>query len=299
MRDQQKKKETQRDVLLRTCQAIKPTSSALSPVGDNRVNNLPFFLLDRCPPLRGGKDGYLVPDGTGETKRHPSIAVPAWGPTYLEETPGRTPHRRNKNPGVDESRYVTGGRGTQKGPPAKGHCLLLLLLWLWLVVVVGCWCCCCCGCGCGCWCCCCCCCCCYCCGCGCCCCWLLLLLVVVVVVVGVVVVGCWLLVLLLLLLLLLLLWLWLLCCVVVVAVVVVIVVVVAVAVVAVVVVGCCCCCWLWLLVLLLLLLLLLVGIVVVIVARVFSCQSPGCEAMALTPHKGCKVAQRRGGKQKE
>jgi hypothetical protein len=39
--------------------------------------------------------------------------------------------------------------------------------------------------------------------------------------------------------------------------------------------------------------------VVVVVARVFSCQSPGCEAMALTPQGGCKVAQRRGGKQKE
>ena len=49
-------------------------------------------------------------------------------PTYFEETPGRTPHRWNKNPGVKESRYVTGGRGTQESPPAKGHGLLLLVV---------------------------------------------------------------------------------------------------------------------------------------------------------------------------
>ena len=112
-------------------------------------------------------------------------------PTYLEETPGRTPHRWNKNPGVKESTYVTGGRGTQQGPPAKGHCcccccccfLLFVVVWCWLLLllvfvwVYVCLCGCCCSCSCCCSCCscycsssCCCCCrCCCCCSCSCCC----------------------------------------------------------------------------------------------------------------------------------
>ena len=76
-RHKQKKDETQRDVLPRTCQAVKPSSPALSPVGDRVTNPPPVKTGARASPL--SMTWHKCPGGGGAGPRSNGPDPPAKG----------------------------------------------------------------------------------------------------------------------------------------------------------------------------------------------------------------------------